>query len=115
MIAALVVLGVVLLGLLYVGHLDREGHRRHVEYMMTAQAAERHTWERERWDLQTRLSSPELVRTMPLPPPTAPVPQAPGGRMPEPLPPELVDDEPDESDLVGTIAPGHGVGAGESL
>lgn len=105
MIAALVILAVVLLALLAAGVADRVEHRRTVQHMLAAQDGERWSWARERWDLVTRLQSPEVARYAPPPPP--PPPHAPSTQRPaEPLPFDD-DDEPDESHLVGTVI-GHG-------
>jgi hypothetical protein len=81
---------------------DRRDARRQTQHLLGAQDAERWAWSRERWDLMTRLQSPEAVRYAPPPPPPAPT--APSTQRPAEAPPHQEPDlEPDESHLVGTI------------
>ena len=68
---------------------------RHIGSREDQHLAERDSWARERYDLNMRLTAPQVA---PLLPPPAPTGYGPG----EPIPSD--DEEPDQSDLVGTIA-----------
>lgn len=69
---------------------------RHHLRTLDRQVAERDTWSRERFDLNTRLQAPSLAPLMSPPSPT--------GLGPAETPPPAEEQEPDESELVGTIA-----------
>ena len=68
---------------------------RHIGSREDKHLAERDAWARERWELNTRLQAPEVAALVAPPAPTG---FGPG----EPIPSD--DEDPDQSDLVGTIA-----------
>lgn len=79
-------------------------HAAHTDALLARGDAERYAWARERWELNTRLQSPELVRMAPPAPPAQP-----GGA-------DVEDDEDegvDESHLVGTFAANPAADHGE--
>ncbi|HEU4975279.1 MAG TPA: hypothetical protein VFT50_09335 [Baekduia sp.] len=97
MLGALIVVSLLTAAALAAGVYDRADHRRHIQHLLAAQDAERWSWQRERWELMTRLQSPEIARYAPPPPPAAP------GRPGVEQPPLPFDEEPDESNLIGTV------------
>lgn len=87
-------------------HFSHRGHQQQINALLGAAAAERYALARERWDLATRISSPEVVRAAP---PAAPadappleVLQALGVVPPTPEPAPADPEDFDESFLVGT-------------
>lgn len=74
-----------------------ESQRRHaaqIDRLLAAGAAQNHAWAKERWELNTRIQSPEVVRVAP------PAPPAPVG-----ADDDVVDEaEVDETHLVGMVA-----------
>lgn len=58
---------------------------------------ERDAWARERWELNTRIQAPEMVRAMPPPSPS------PAHRAAEPVPVAGEPDEDPEYDLIGSV------------
>jgi hypothetical protein len=81
-------------------------HSAQVNALLAAAAAERYSLARERWDLNTRISSPEVVRAAPPAPPSdappAEVLQALNALRPVAADEDDEDLDVDESFLVGT-------------
>lgn len=95
---ALIVLTIVTLALVAGGVYDRAESRRAIQHLLAAQDAERWSWSRERWDLVTRCTSPEVSRYAPPPPPPPPLPTGRGPAEPVPHTPDA--EPPDESHLL---------------
>jgi hypothetical protein len=103
-----VIVAVVIIAALAMLLLDR-AHRRHQEQvnaMVAVHAADRQRDARERWDLNTRLTAPEVVRAAPPAPPAdaPPLEVLQALSVVQPAPPDAPADEDDfdESFLVGT-------------
>lgn len=83
----------------------QSGHAAQVNALLAQAASERYAQARERWDLATRITSPEVVRAAP-PAPPADMPPVEVLQALNILRPEVEDDEDeadvDESFLVGT-------------
>lgn len=105
MTALLVVAAIAVVALLLQAAANRR-HQAQINAIFAAVASERQAQARERWDLNTRITSPEVVRAAPPAPPADAPPlevlQA-LGVVPPSLPePPLDPDDVDESFLVGT-------------
>jgi hypothetical protein len=103
----LIVVAVVAIVAMALNTLQQERNARHTSALLAAMAAERYAWARERWDLNTRITAPEVVRAAPPAPPADAPPlevlQALNVVRPAPVDGAKVDpDDVDESFLVGT-------------
>jgi hypothetical protein len=90
------VLAAIFLVALVLQHFRDQRHNWQIEQILARQDAERYAWARERWELNTRVQSPEVMRVAPVAPPQAPAPDG------APLTGAELDEE-DEIDLVGRI------------